>query len=177
MTYHSQPRLVPLNYCNSMTCKIYLAHLKPIKLNKIGTEELSIIKHKLNQYSEESWTLHTFSCLLISPLQCWWSSLQSSSWESAADDQIASGGPSNSRPPPDPKRIPVFRKILPRTRPSIQAEEQQQLFQQEGCYHIRISIWLNLDNFTLVKVSYYVIPVEIVNIIQRCPFLYQHILL
>ncbi|VEN36163.1 unnamed protein product [Callosobruchus maculatus] len=53
VTYRDHPVEIPFRCCEHLPDKQDLPELKPLKLNKINTEELDIANHKLNQYSEE----------------------------------------------------------------------------------------------------------------------------
>ena len=53
VTYQNHPVLIPFECCNNLPEKPYIPDLKPLKLNKIDVEDLSIAQHKLNQYSDE----------------------------------------------------------------------------------------------------------------------------
>lgn len=53
ITYKNFPVQIPFKCCEHMPGKPYVPRLKPLKLNKIDTDDLKIAQHKLDQYSDE----------------------------------------------------------------------------------------------------------------------------
>uniref|UniRef100_A0A6P7HAB5 Uncharacterized protein LOC114348192 n=1 Tax=Diabrotica virgifera virgifera TaxID=50390 RepID=A0A6P7HAB5_DIAVI len=53
ITYRSHPVIVSYRCCDHFEGRNQIPNLKPLKLNKINTDDLNIAQHKLDQYSEE----------------------------------------------------------------------------------------------------------------------------
>lgn len=51
--YRNLPIEIPYKCCQHLPNKQAIPELKPLKLNKINTDDLNIAQHKLDQYSEE----------------------------------------------------------------------------------------------------------------------------
>lgn len=139
VTYKTQAIEVPYECCAHIPSKKEALHLKPLKLNKLDTEDLNIANHKLSQYSEEldrmmkqpfvskhiSWftylTIAAIIALVILYIFC-----KCRRRRSARISIMAPSPPGPPGPPGAKFKNPFAPRLFPRRRPSAQNEELQE---------------------------------------------------
>lgn len=140
LTYKSSPVQIPFKCCEHMPAKSAIPQLKPLRLNKINTDDLKIAQHKLDHYSEEldkmihqpfiernmSWFIILTICVVISLMvlyamyKCRRKRFPRITAKPADDDDDP------QLPPTTPLQgvtKKISRSILPKRRPSFRARD------------------------------------------------------
>lgn len=136
VTYNSHPVQIPFSCCDHYPEKIHLPDLKPIRLNKINTEDLDIAQHKLSQYSDEldrlinqpfvtkhlSW-FTILTIVLIVALIALYIFCKCKRRRTRKIGIVQVSNDDHPPPPPQASLSKTLRHILPKRRPSIRIGE------------------------------------------------------